>query len=443
MTGRPPGMLHGLRVVELASEHAAFAGKMLADGGAEVVVVEPPGGHRTRWFEPFLDDEPGLERSLHWWHYNAGKLGVTVDLEAADGADDDGGVDLLRRLLATADIVLEGETSTRLADLGVDHTWARTAHPDLVWVSVTPHGVAARTPEPAPVTDLTILAAGGPVWSCGYDDHDLPPVRGGGNQGYQTACVWAVVGALTAVLHRDVTGAGQHVDVSMHAAANVTTEAATYEWLVGQRTVQRQTGRHAAVVPTMGNRVTGTDGRTIQTGVPPRTPAQFRALLAWMDEVGTRDDFPEAFFLEMGAERPETDYRQLGDDVEATAILGAAREALNHLAARCTSEEFFKGAQRHGLAVGINYSPEEVLADEHFVARGFPVDIEHPELDRVVRYPGAPFVADAAPWRVARRAPLLGEHDDQVLGPLRAGCRSSTSSQPGRHDVHPTGGGEP
>jgi crotonobetainyl-CoA:carnitine CoA-transferase CaiB-like acyl-CoA transferase len=78
---RPDGPLTGVRVVEVASEHAAFAGKLFADLGADVVLVEPPGGHRTRGYEPFADDEPGLERSLWWWHYQTSKKGVVLELD--------------------------------------------------------------------------------------------------------------------------------------------------------------------------------------------------------------------------------------------------------------------------------------------------------------------------------------------------------------------------
>ena len=104
-----------------------------------------------------------------------------------------------RELVATADIVLEGERPGRLGDLGLDADDLRPSHPALVWVSVTPFGRDDPRRDEQ-FTDLTVLAGGGPVWSCGYDDHTLPPVRGGGNQGYHTGCVWAVIGALTAVL---------------------------------------------------------------------------------------------------------------------------------------------------------------------------------------------------------------------------------------------------
>ena len=185
-------------------------------------------------------------------------------------------------MCASADIVLEGEPPGRLAALGLDaahlRDGARRAHLGL--------GDAVRARQPArdePFADLTVLAGGGPVWNCGYDDHTLPPVRGGGNQGYQTASLHAVVATLVAVLHRDATGAGQLVDVSMHAAANVTTEAGSYTWLVAQETVQRQTCRHAAVIPTQVTLTYDTEGRFVPTGIPPRSGKEFQILLDWLD----------------------------------------------------------------------------------------------------------------------------------------------------------------
>jgi crotonobetainyl-CoA:carnitine CoA-transferase CaiB-like acyl-CoA transferase len=406
-----PGPLVGLRVVELASEHAAFAGKMLADLGAEVVLVEPPGGHPTRHHAPFVDDRPDPEGSLWWWHYHTSKLGVVVDLETADGQRD------LRRLVAGADIVLEGEPPDRLAQLGLDHEEARAADPRLIWVSVTAYGRDPALPRrDEPFTDLTILAGGGPVWSCGYDDHSLPPVRGGGNQGWHTGCLWAVMGALTAVLQREVSGRGQHVDVSLHAAANVTTEAGSYEWLVARATVQRQTGRHAAVTQTRFTRAVGADGRDVNTGFPPRNEAEFRAVLGWLEELGLRDEFPDAVLMEMGIERGGVHLSEVGQDPLATEIFGSGRDALLLIASRLPAQDFFVGAQERGLPCAVINSPEEVLADPHFRERGFPVEVDHPEHGRSFTYPGAPFLMPASPWRIRARAPRLGEHTAEVLG---------------------------
>ena len=406
-----PGPLDGIRVLELASERCAFAGKLLADLGADLVLVEPPGGDAMRRWPPFLEDRPGPERSLSFWHYHTSKRGIRLDLERPAGAE------LFRRLVARADLVLEAEPPRRLAGLGLDPASLCAEHPALVWIAITPFGRdLPRSDEEA--TDLTLLAGGGPVWSCGYDDHSLPPVRGGGNQGYQIAGHYAVLSALTALLHRMATGEGQLVDLNMHAAANVTTEMASYHWLVQRGTVQRQTGRHAMEEPTLPTQVRCADGRYATTGVPPRVPREFASVHEWLVELGLEAEFPEAVFLQRGAERAQIDLSQLGRDEEVTVVFGAGREALTFIASRIPAYEFFVGAQRRGLSVGIVYASEEALEDPHFVARGYPTAVPHPELGRSFVHPGAPYRFEKSPWRISRRAPLLGEHADEVMGEL-------------------------
>ena len=403
------GALEGIRVVELASEHAAFAGKQLGDLGADVIVVEPPGGHPSRAYGPFADDTEDPERSLWWWHYNTSKRGVVLDLETPAGAEQ------FRLLAAAADIVLEGEAPGALEGLGLDHADLRAGHEELIWVSVTPFGrTGARAHEPA--TDLTLLAGGGPVWSCGYDDHSLPPVRGGGNQAFHVGSTYAVMAALTAVLARDVTGRGQHIDVSMHAACNVTTESGSYEWLVARGTVQRQTGRHALTMITMPSQMLCADGRYVTTGFPPRSRREFEALVDWIDTLGFREEYAETVLLDLAIERGGITMAEITSDELASTIFGAGREALCYIAERITAEEFFRGGQTRGLACGVVASPEEAFDSEHFVARGFPVEVEHEGLGRSYRYPGAPFLMPASPWRISRRAPHVGEHNGDVFG---------------------------
>ena len=143
------GPLEGLRVVELAHCHVQFAGRLLADLGADVVVEEPPGGHESRRYEPFADDRPGNETSLWWWHHNVSKRGVVVDL------DDPADRVRLAALVADADVLLEGEAPGRVAAL------LGELPEQLVHVAVTPYGQAGDYPA---TVDLTVLAAGGPVW---------------------------------------------------------------------------------------------------------------------------------------------------------------------------------------------------------------------------------------------------------------------------------------
>jgi crotonobetainyl-CoA:carnitine CoA-transferase CaiB-like acyl-CoA transferase len=412
-----PGPLAGLRVVELASEHAAYCGKLLADLGAEVVLVEPPGGHHTRTYEPFVDDIPDRERSLWFWHHNTSKLGVCLDLTSPVDAD------VFRRLVSRCDVVLEAEPVGRPESLGpgrapgnrpdiragLDATTLRVANPRLIWASVTPFGRSgARSHEQA--TDLTIMSGGGMLWSCGYDDPTLPPMRGAGGQAANTASVWAAIGILVALEARETTGRGQLIDVSMHAAANVNTEQATHTWLVAKKVVRRQTGRHAASFPTDPVVAADVHGNEVHTGFPPRSTKQLRALVDWLATLGPDDEFPMVALLELAIEQGGIDVAKLLEDALTQEMYRASRDALWHLATRLRGHDFFIQGQERGIPVGVINSPDEAMTDPHVIARGFAKSVFHADLEREVTYPGAPIRFTASPWRISRPAPHVGEH---------------------------------
>jgi crotonobetainyl-CoA:carnitine CoA-transferase CaiB-like acyl-CoA transferase len=389
------GPLAGIVVIELSSDATAFAGKLLADMGADVIVIEPPGGSAQRRYGPFLDDKAGPERSLHWWHYNTSKRSVVLDLDDAVGRQQ------FRALVSETGVVLEGETPDRLRELGIDYDDLRAER--------------SGTRSDEQVTDLTMLAGGGPVWSCGYDDHEIPPVRGGGNQGYQTSGVWAVISMLAAVHHRQRTGIGQHIDVSSHAAVNVTTEFASYSWLVAATEVQRQTGRHASARPTQPTQALCADGNYLNTGVPPRRPAEFNALSEWLVELGLDAEFPLTPLLEMGGQYSHIGMVEIEEDPMIGEVFGAGREAVMLIASRLSAYEAFIGFQQRGIPVGAVFAPEDVINDPHFIARGFAIEVEHEDLGRTFTYPGVPVKMNGSPASISGRAPHIGEHTDQVL----------------------------
>ncbi len=408
-TPAPPdanGPLAGLSVVELAHPFGAFAGRLLADAGADVVVIEPPGGAEQRGHGPFADDRPGPERSLAWWIENTSKRSVVADLDTADGQR------FVAAIVADADVFLECTRPGWLAERGLGHDSLSATNPDLVHVAITPFG-QDEIGGTADVTDLTILARGGPMWSCGYDDHDLPPVRGRGNQGIRTACHYAVMSVMTALLARSRHG-GQFIDVNMNAAVNVTTEFASYGWLAAQQTVQRQTGRHATPSPSEETQVRCADGRYLNTGVPPRRGREFEALLAWVNELELADEFPLTALLEMGTEYDVITLTMMQEDPLAGEIFQAGREAMAFIAANITAHEAFVGFQQRGIAAGVVWSPDEAMADPHFVERGFPTEVFHEELGRSVVYPGAPIRFTASPMRIRSPAPSLGAHTDEI-----------------------------
>ncbi len=410
------GALAGVRVIELAHERTSFAGKLMGDMGADVIVVEPPGGHATRAYDPFLGDRPGPERSLYWWHYNTSKRGVTAQLDSPRGQE------LIAGLAAAADVLLEGEDPGRLASLGVDLGTLRASNERLISVSITPFGSSGpRSEEQA--TDLTLLASGGPAWSCGYDDHELPPVRGGGNQAFHTGAHYAVISVLVALLAREESGRGQHIDVNLHAASNVTTEAGSYHYLVDQTTVQRQTGRHAMAMIGPPSQALCADGRHANMGVGLRGPRDYAALAQWLESAGLAESFPSMDILREAAARDAIDAMLARNDPELQRLIQAGRAALTFLSEQLPAYDLFVGGQQRGIPLGIIYSPEEALDDPHHRARGFAVQVEHEDLGRSYSYPGAPYRFLGTPWKIQRRAPHVGEHNAEVWGSLGVSAR--------------------
>jgi crotonobetainyl-CoA:carnitine CoA-transferase CaiB-like acyl-CoA transferase len=368
-----------------------------------VIVVEPPSGSPHRARPPFAFDSPGPDTSLRWWSGNAGKRAVTIDL------DGEATRKTLERLIKSADIVIAGDR--HVGDGSISYQRTAVDHPSLIWIAVTPFGLdSIRAGQP--VTDLTMLAGGGPIWNCGYDDHSIPPIRGAGEQSANIAGLYCATGALVAVAYRDQTGEGQLVDVNVNAACNVTSEQTTYHWLVNKEACFRQTGRHAYFVASSPVQVRCADGFYATTGVLPRQPREYADLYAWLDELDLADELPEAVFLRMAASRDApVDIALIGADDETTAILTAARDAITLIASRLPANKFFVESQRRGFPTGAVLSPDEAFDDDHTVARGFRVPVAHPELNETFCYPGTPYIFSATPTVAPTRPPLLGEHN--------------------------------
>jgi len=211
---------------------------------------------------------------------------------------------------------------------------------------------------------------------------------------------------------------GQFVDVNMNAAANVTTEFASYGWLAAQQTVQRQTGRHATPNPSEPTQVRCADGRYLNTGVPPRSGREFRALLEWVRELGLEDSFEMSALLELGLEYDLITLAMIQDDPLAGEVFQAGREAMGFIAANVTAHEAFLGFQRRGIAAGVVWSPDEVMSDPHFVERRFPTPVFQPQIDREVLYPGPAIRFTTTPMAIRNPAPALGQHTDEILAEL-------------------------
>jgi benzylsuccinate CoA-transferase BbsE subunit len=395
------GPLEGLKVLELTGALGQLAGKLLADMGADVVKVEPPEGSGARGIGPFVDDRPGPNRSLNFWYHNTNKRSCILDLET------DAGRATWGDLLARADIVIEDREPGTLDAAGIGYSELGTQHPALIWCSITPFG------EDGPwanfqATDMIGLALGGPMMMNGYDQEDAPgapPIRGLGDQGYNTACHYAVQGILAALLYRDRTGVGQHIEASMHEACSSTTEVGLPWWLTHRVNVFRQTGRHAAAQRTepwlhMANN----NQYALIFGVG-RDNASWTKIKQWWQAEGFGAQLDEERFDSPAARQPGR------GSPEAAEVMNV----LSSFIAAHSAEEVYRGGQERRQSWGVVRAPDESLGDPHWADRGFWAAATGEGRSDPVLMPGAPYKFSATPWELRRPAPRLGEHTDEVL----------------------------
>ena len=379
------GALADLRVLEVVDESGEYAGRLLAGLGADVVKLEPPGGAATRRIGPFFGDDSHPDRSLHFWHYNVGKRSAVVDVTPA----------LLAQLVRTFDVVIAAGTPADLAARALrDGAALRRANPRVILATITPFGLDGPWRD-RPATDLALMALGGAMAACGYGG-EAPPLACGMWQAYQTASVYAVHGIMGAVLARDRDGEGQDVEVSIHEAA-----ASITEWHVPQYRFAGQVSPRAI----LGLQFESLDRVWVSTIVPEFFGEHVMPRLC---ELLSADGLDGPVRAATPSER-----------------MSRIREALEQYCARHTADEIYRAGQRRGFPWAPVRTQDENLDDAHLHDRGFWVPVVHPELGRELLYAGGPFIMPAAPWRFARRPPLVGEHTAEVLAEaaIRVGPR--------------------
>ena len=202
-------LLSPYRVLDLTDQRGLLCGKILADLGADVIQVEPPGGSTARKLGPFYHGETDPEKSLYWWSYAANKKGVTLNLESERGRE------LLLRMAEQAHFLIESASLGYMDELGLGYDALSKVNSALVMVSITPFGQDGPYANfKAP--DIVGTALGGFMWLTG--DADRPPVRVSSPHFYLHGSAAGAAGAMLAHTHRALTGQGQRVDVSCQQA---------------------------------------------------------------------------------------------------------------------------------------------------------------------------------------------------------------------------------
>jgi benzylsuccinate CoA-transferase BbsE subunit len=388
--------LAGIRVLDLTANFSAYAGRLLADLGADVVRVEPPEGSCVRSLAPYQRAPEGETSSFAHAFLDAGKRSVTLDLAGAAGCEQ------FAQLVATSDVVIETPSSLAQA---VDFESIRQRNPGLVLVSISPFGRSGPY-SGYQATDLTLLAAGGLLSLGGYLDTE--PLAIQGEQAMLASGIFGAVAVLAALYERTQTGKGRWIDLSGQECVAFALEDAVAEWSINGR-VRRRHGDGAreagtGVYPCRDGHVSMVAGRL-------GTAKAFVAVTQWI----AASEAPGAASL-LEPQWQDFKYRQSGDGIARFAeIFGAFCRTRG-------KQELYREGQARQIAIAPVNAIADVMLDAQLAANSY----FQPQLDgadgKDIAFPGAPYRLSRTPARRRGPAPKLGEHTGEILrGDLGSG----------------------
>ena len=399
-------LLTPYRVLDLTDQRGMLTGQILADLGADVVAVEPPGGSSARVVGPFAGDDPDPERSMFWWAYARNKRGITCNLDHSEGQA------LIRRLAASADFVLESDDPGKMVSRGLGYDDLSEGREELIYTSISAFGQTGPKAT-YQATDLILMAAGGPLILAGGAGE--APVRVSVPQAWHHASGEAAIATMIALRARRQTGHGQYIDISAQQSVAAATMSTILSASIGASETARVAGG-MAVGPFTGKLIwEAADGYISLTflfgsGIGPFS----RRLFEWMHEAGecTQED-RDLDWIGLGAEfisgsRPLSEWDRLLD------VVGA-------FIRKRTRAELFTEAQARSLLIVPVTTVDEVADSEQFEAREFWREHEMPGWPEPVRFPG-PFVKLSSNEIEYRRpAPTIGQHNAEIYAELGLG----------------------
>jgi len=378
------GALSGLKVLEFATMVSGpYCGKLLADLGADVIKVEPPGGDPARGEGPFPKTGPNPEQSALFLYNNTSKRGITLHLDHPDA------VDLFRLLLKWADVLIDDHPPSRLEALGLTWEEIHRFNPALVYTSITPYG---RTGPRSPVKgdELTLMHAGGlgnllPARSV---DVDRAPVKLGGSPVGYHGGIFAALTVVSAVIGRSRTGLGMMIDLSL------------------QEVILNLVAPLVATTRYHG---------TTWCRVPDRPPAMGRMETSdGYVVLGAIDDHHFRLLREIMG-NPEWASDDRWDDMNwRTHHLMDIAPMMEAWMREQKKEDIHDKAAKRGVPIGPMATAKDVMENRQYAARGYFVEVEHPKAGKH-RYAGWPYRMSSSPPRVSRPAPLLGEHNEEIV----------------------------
>jgi crotonobetainyl-CoA:carnitine CoA-transferase CaiB-like acyl-CoA transferase len=406
-------MLSPYRVLDLTDERGLLCGQILADLGADVIKIEPPGGSAARRVGPFYNNEPHPEHSLLWWSYNRDKRSVVLDPQSEEDRE------RFKKLVEGADFLVESADPGAMAAVGLGYDDLAKINPALVYISITPFG--QEGPKSGyKATDLTVWASSCSMALAGDDDR--APVRVSVPQSFLFAGGAAAGGALIAHLERVRSGRGQHVDVSAQLAASAAVQGYTLATALGDVELERMAGGIKLGPARISFMFPAADGYVAilflwGTAIGPFS----RKLMEWVAEEGfcdeaTRDkDWINYTVLLLTGQEPIEEYERV-------------KLCIENFTRSKTKAELMAGAFERRLLIAPVSTITDVVDSPQLAAREFWRDLEHPILGKSFRYPGPFAKFSGTPIESKAAAPTIGQHTEEVLAEHRQPARERYES---------------
>ena len=395
------GALSGLRVLDLTGRMGGYCGLLLANLGAEVVLIEPPGGDPMRREGPFKNDHPHPEQSLSFAAYHTNKRGVILNLE------DDEDRHTLLNLARGADVLIEDKPPRYLERRALGYHSLQAINPALVLTSISGFGQSGPYRDfKAP--SIVAFAMGGLMNLCGHPGR--APLMGPCDVAYHLASVHAAFGTLVALFNRRVTGRGEHVEVSLQdvLAADPFLRVMTRYSVTAE--IPERTGHTQST--TVAETYQCRDG---YVRIFVNQADHWSRFIEWLGRP------PELLDPKLEIAQNRLPLRQTIDRlVEARTL-------------NCGAKQFFEEFQGLRLAAAPINPPSAFITDEQTRHRNYMAQADHPHLGRH-EFPGDPYKFSESPWRITRAAPLLGEHQLEISGELaepsgwRVECTSAVAA---------------
>jgi len=364
-------ILNSYRVIDLTDEKGMFSTRLLADMGAVVIRVEKP------------NETPDIPTDAQFCYWNAGKKRVSLDLE--DGV----GREIFKRLVKTADILVESQPPGRLEGLGLGYAELSRANPQLIMASITDFGQDGPYRD-YKSCDLVTSALSGQMYVCG--EPETSPLKPFGNQAYSSACLFGAIGVMLALRGRYETGKGQYIDISAMECAAATLDHVLvrhfYEGVVAERQGSRHWNDAFRIFPCR-------DGYVLLSLFQ-----QWETLVEWLDAEDMAEDLTDKRWLDREERLKHPDH--INTILEKWTRSKKAAELVE------------KGQLMRFPWAEVTSIPD-LLQSPQLTERNFFSEIVCADTGMKSKCPGAPCQLSRSPWRAGGRVPGVGEHNLDIF----------------------------